>query len=1272
MPSFPLQHLSIRVPWHDLGWNGSICQCPGRNTSCLKLKNIADSKDEAVEMPLAGKSIRDLPATSYPPCVKERATFMADFPFERQHAHPYATTSTETHGHFATTPLKHPAYGAAGLPFRWMMKPVVFGDENTTETPLIDRFPLSDLDLAHEKRIEAQIPFSTHWVQDYRNHQALLDCFWNHIQSEDSLVFFYAKQVPLVEDTGRRILVGVGRVKHIGGLTEYEYEGKPDGKIRSLLWERMVIHSIRPDFSDGFLLPYHQALVASDEGRNFDPSEVVAFAPEDRFTEFSFATEHVGHDAAIESLLACRSSLLRAAELFDVSTGKQEAWIDRELGRLWKQRGSFPGLGAVLGASGIPMGHFMAQALVEKAGESEDPWAVFDAMLADPPSVLPKELARHIDSTIAKSWLRIRQTKPERDRFLQLLSRIALTDDQSRYLVNPETRQEMGISTRDEDYLENPYLIYETTRFTTSPISIAAVDRGLFPSQYIREKFPIPSDTEIKTPVDARRLRALTVRELENAALRGDTLLPVEELITTLRSAEKQRHLNDGTATEVTADLLDIAEEEQFDGVISLMGMKNGKRAYQLDRFKETGRVISDRVRKSLGESASRHGLNVNWRSELDRYLAALSTSAPDEQEEQARQEKAAALAELAASRFSVLIGPAGTGKTTLLSVLCQHPEVSSGGILLLAPTGKARVRMEDVARQAGTENFTARTLAQHLSRSGRYDGRVQRYLLNDEPPEKVTRTVIVDECSMLTEDMLAALLQSISGVHRLIFVGDPRQLPPIGAGRPFVDVVAHLTPGDIEARFPRVAQGYAELTIPRRQGAGERDDLQLASWFGGSLTGPGDDQVFEILSGKRQSETIRFIRWETPDELEQAIPAVLAEHLGFRPDLDEAKAFSLATGAVLDDKGNTWFNAKWGDRPSSGKAAEAWQILSPVRQQPWGVDPINRLIHVRYKGAQVEWARKQKAWSRKIPVPVGDQQIIYGDKVINSRNWSVYKKRIFPEPPNGGYLANGEIGVVVGHRWTKKRSWPPKNLEIEFATQQGLSFTFYPSDFGDEGEAALDLAYALTIHKAQGSEFGIVFLILPRSPLMLTRELIYTALTRQRQKVVVLHQGDATELQRLSAEHHSATALRLTNLFTPPNPVEVRGLKGKFLEERLIHITSRGDAVRSKSEVIIANLLHARGLDYHYEAPLEIDGVAKYPDFTIEDDATGITYYWEHCGMLHDPGYRRRWEGKKAWYIAHGITEAGGPKGRLIVTHDEANGSINSETLAKWVDLMS
>jgi hypothetical protein len=1263
---FPLRHVSIRVPWHDNKWNGTICKCPATNTACLKLRNIFESKNEAAECSVAGRSLEDIEQNQYPPCVKERATFMADFGFTRQHAHPYAKDWKEahSHSHFKPTPIQYTAHAAAALPFRWMSKKYVFGDPDNGSGSLIAQYPLEAVSLDHEPT-EQVLGFKTNWLQDHRNHRALLDCFWNHVKPEESLVFFYAKQVPLVEDTGRRVIVGVGKVTGIGKLTEYEYNGPTEGKIRSLLWERMVTHSIRPDFNDGFLMPYHEALEKSNNGKAFDPAEVVAFAPEDRFEEFSYATEHVGHDAAISALLSCRAALLRAAELFNLSTKKQEAWIDRELGRLWKKRGPFPGLGAVLTATGIPMGNFIAQTLTEKTGEEGNPWEAWDAALMDPGKHLPQDLARHIDSTIAKAWKRIKDQRPERRAFLELLSRIDLSLEQARFLAIPEVRKEAGVPQTDEAFIENPYLIYESSRLTSMPVSIGVVDRGLFPTTFIRTRFPIPEPSLVKTAVDARRLRALTIRELESAAEQGDTLCSRDIIITSLRQHQTEK--NQEEKAEVTSDLLEIAEEELFDGQIRVILMADKRPAYQLDRFGAVGDIIRTTIQKRV--QAERRPLSIDWRDELNKRLGPLPSAGEErQQEERARAEKAAALEEIAASRFSVLIGPAGTGKTTLLSVLCQRPEVNGEGILLLAPTGKARVRMEAVAKQTGTTNYQAFTLAQFLSPSGRYDGNTYRYKMTGEPGEKVARTVIVDECSMLTEEMMAALLEAISGVHRLIFVGDSRQLPPIGAGRPFVDIIAHLAPKDIETLTTRVGNGYAELTVPRRQGAGERDDLQLAAWFGGGATAPGDDQVFEILAGKRSSEHIRFIQWETPEQLGEIIPTVISETLSFTPDREEWQNFALSLGAQLDEKGSAWYNVQFGTRPSSGKQAEAWQILSPVRQKPWGVDPINRMIHVRYKGQQIDRARNPGKF-RSIPKPMGDAQIIYGDKVIHNRNWKVYKSRIFPQPEDGGYIANGEIGMVVGHRRTQNKNWEPNYLEIEFSTQTAQVFKFYKSDFDEEGDASLELAYALTVHKAQGSEFDVVFLILPNSPLMLTRELLYTALTRQKKKIVVLHQGNATDLQKLSSERYSAAATRLTNLFGPPKPIKVGN---SFLEERLIHITSRGEPVRSKSEVIIANLLHAKKLNYHYEHALQIGDVIKWPDFTIEDDNAGVTYYWEHCGMLRDPGYRKRWEEKKAWYRANGILPLSEGKNRpkiLIVSEDEPDGGIDSSKIASLIE---
>lgn len=1270
MPSakvFPLRHVSIRVPWHDGGWNGTVCQFPGRNTACLKLKNIAENKDEQVEGAAAGKSVKDLEQEQYPACVTERATFLADFSFTRLHQHPYSKHNNGTHAHFRPTPLHYPAYSAAGVPFRWMMKKFVFGHAKESIRALKERFPLEDVSLDLEPSKD-ELGFETSWLQDYRNHRMLLECFWSHIQPQESLVFFYAKQVPLVEDTGRRVLIGAGRVQKIGSLKEYEYDGPPGDKLRSMLWECMVQHSVRPDFSDGFLMPYREAIVASDDGREFDPAEVVAFAPEDRFEEFSYATEHVGHDAAIAALLSFHAALLRAAALFNISIKPQQQWIDRELGRLWDKRGPFPGMGSVLSATGIQMGHFIANAIADKVGDQESPWPAWDAALVDPEKHLPKELAENLDATIAKSW---KKMPKERRSFLELLSRMDISQDQAGILAAPEERLDFGIELSDADFMQNPYLFYDATRLTEVPVGIDTVDRAMFPAKVIRQRYPLPEPTRVKTGVDARRLRSLSIRELEQAAAQGDTLRTRDEIIASLRRGQDERKEQ---KTDVTADLLAVAEEELFSGEIRIVELADKRMAYQLERLGEAGELIRSAIEKRI--RAPRHEFKIKWRQDLDRFLdeerqrkgiAQASDAAEVALENRARQEKAAALGELAASRFSVLIGSAGTGKTTLLSVLCRNAEISDGGILLLAPTGKARVRMEGIAREAGVENYEAFTLAQFLGKSDRYDFYTQRYLLTFEKPDKVARTVIVDECSMLTEEMMAALLDAISGVHRLIFVGDPRQLPPIGAGRPFVDIVARLTPDDVENRFPRVATGFAELTVTRRQGAGERDDLQLAAWFSGKATGPGEDQVFEILAGKRRSEHIRFVRWETPDDLERLLPDVLAESLRFGCKFESWQSFALSLGAQLDDRGSAWFNVQYGNRPSSGKQAEAWQILSPVRQKPWGVDTLNRWVHVRYKGPQIEQARNPGRY-RSIPKPMGDAQIIYGDKVINNRNTSVFPRRIYPEPEERGYLANGEIGMAVGHRWTKKRSWKPECLEIEFSTQIGQVFKFYESDFSDEGDAGLELAYALTVHKAQGSEFGVVFLVLPRSPLMLTRELLYTALTRQKQHIVVLHQGSATELQNLSSERYSASATRLTNLFGPPEPVKVDKV---FLERRLIHITARGDAVRSKSEVIIADHLHAQKIRYLYEAPLELGGVTKYPDFTFEDDDAGITYYWEHCGMLSDPAYLRRWEDKLRWYREHQILpyqDGGGKKGTLIVTEDTVLGGISSQEIVRVI----
>ena len=263
------------------------------------------------------------------------------------------------------------------------------------------------------------------------------------------------------------------------------------------------------------------------------------------------------------------------------------------------------------------------------------------------------------------------------------------------------------------------------------------------------------------------------------------------------------------------------------------------------------------------------------------RTLPGKSTGQADELEESARAEKTAALKELAESRLSVLIGPAGTGKTTLLSVLCSHPKIEAGGILLLAPTGKARVRMEQSTRGLKLKGYT---IAQFLS-PHRYDGSTGRYRLS----EQAHRGWRAHRHHRRSLD-----------AHR----GDARRADPGAQGR--ASTPADRRPATASAdrcraavrrhreaagarraslsSFPRVGPGYAELTIRRRQAGEDREDLQLAEWFSGSPIAPGEDDVFDKVLRTGKSPHVRFVQWDTADDVRARIIEVLVEELR-RPD---------------------------------------------------------------------------------------------------------------------------------------------------------------------------------------------------------------------------------------------------------------------------------------------------------------------------------------------------------------------------------------------------
>jgi hypothetical protein len=1240
------QHFSFRVPWHDNGWNGTVCNNPSENYACMRLKGINQGRDEALENEHATCKFCKLDCVNNMPCIREGGTFMSDDDISVTVTHPYSTWS-ENHKHLLPLTETIPAYSYPARPFRWVMRQRNIGNG---QYKYID-------ELAAERGFEFHAEYEPKmknktWVQDGRNQEAVFNAFFDGTVENESLCVFYAKQVPFVEDA-RRVVIGIGHIQKVTSPIKYGMSN-PNG-MTSCAWENMVKHSIRPDMKDGFLLPYSELMDYASKHNDFDVTKGVVFASEDYFNEFSYASEQLSHDAVIDVILQC----LKAVEVYKDCKLKGNweniiVWLNEQLSCVWEDRGAFPGLGSVLTAFGIPSGPVVARELKEKCNDMEI-WEVLDDAIEEPSKYLSDICASQINDVIRDTW---KNLSKERKMYIQLISRISLSIDQAKAIYATEQRDNLGLSFTDHDIIENPYLLYEKTREKADiyRISIKKVDLAFYPSEFIAKKYPIQKPSAMNSAIDKRRVRAIAVAMLEQAAINGNTLMPVKNMILAIAG------LTIEPRCPITSDMM-AGMNGFFLDEIEIKKDAFGKDYYKLIRYKKLDHLIATQIKKRV-QSPNRHKINVDWLNRVNTECDKFSRNPNEEVEKNAREEKAATLKVLAEARLSVLIGGAGTGKTTVLEILCKEPEIQNGGILLLAPTGKARVRMSQGLR--GKVEFKAKTIAQFLLMSGRYDTDTGSYKILT-PAERhnvrsasVPKTVIIDESSMLTEDMFGALLDAVSDAERLIFVGDYNQLPPIGAGRPFVDVVRYIRTVDKIANFPMVGKNFAKLTVTNRQLPDAttnkvRSDVRLARWY----TDDGEDRdedIFAEIQGGAPDKKVVFKQWHDKDELEKILCETIAE-ITEMDDADDIDGFNRSFGGKPHhgDKydGLTFFNYTKVPYVGCASRAEDWQILSPVRNDSHGVLHMNHFIHEKYRRESMELA---EAETGNIPKRMGADGIVYGDKVINVTN---QRRNAWPKEEAYNYVANGEIGIASG-------GWGQENyLKVEYASQIGYVYSYVEKDdFGDEGTDPLELAYALTVHKSQGSQFTTVIVVLSDKCFLMSKELLYTALTRQKDQLIILYDQEAYNLKRYSSMEYSDIAQRYTDLFETPRIVEVNQ---KYFEENLIHRTKNGIMVRSKSEVIIANMLCDNGFeDFLYEEKLPLGNTYKLPDFTFKDAASGAYIIWEHLGMLGNAEYKAAWEEKRRIYAANGFTEE---NGNLIVTMDSLDGGIDSMVIQQKID---
>lgn len=1241
----PIRHLSVRVPWHDSIWDGTVCNNPIDNASCMFLPRIKE-KNVDFEEKCKGKHFNELSYKDLPPCVAEKVTFMSKEEITRVVNHPYKK-SVDLYAHYKDTPLKIPPYSFSAVPFLWMMK-----DPKTHESE-----KAKELERDYEPSLEPELGFPSIWVQNARNQKVLLDAFASSLEVKKSLVFIYAKHTPL-SDIADRVLIGVGRVTGIGEINKYK-SSIENPAHESYIWERPVYHSIRENKHEGFILPYHEVLEKSKTDETIDLASLIAIAPNRE--QFSYGSEHVTHDTAIDALLELRKSLEMIGDVLDKNYEAHLKWIDDRISELWNMRGAFPGIGAVLSAMKVNQGNLVAFELEKKIFEIDgdklktDPWNLLDKIFTGTDYILPLNVTKNSGSTFKKLWEKLPEKRKE---YLKLMSRMELNNEQASMFYDDSSMKTSGLNCTEMDIIQNPYLFYEKSRYTPYPLDFTTVDKAFLPSKKIEEAFPIKKPSSIEDSIDPRRVRALSIDILETNADIGNTLLPESKMITFLD--EK----NIEPKCSVTRDIMSIVTSS-FEDEIVVIESEDDK-YYKLKRLADVRDTINKFVsRRIKGKCID---IETDWRAIIEQKIKSDRTKDRLEKENKALEEKSEALRELIRSRFSVLVGPAGTGKTKLLDILCDLPEVKNKGILKLAPTGKARVKLGN----------DAQTIAQFLYKYNRYNVETGRYYLNPDAWQySESKTVIVDEASMLTEEQLAAIIDAVVGVERFILVGDTRQLPPIGSGRPFVDIVEHLKPENFDPGRPRVSKGFAELEVIFRQSdseehvdGDERIDVRLANWFSTSSVRKEDDDIFDILADtKKHWVHLKLKSWYQVGELQQILLEELKDELDLK-SLDDHIGFDLSLGATKNDN-FTYFNI------GAEEKIENWQILSPQRGYGYGTKEINRFIQKTFKHNTIDLALNLERKKRRIAKPMGIDNIVYGDKVINIKNkrWDKPWNKIYPESKSDvclRYMANGEIGVHTGPFIPKSKKWNGEvPAQITFSSQPGYSYIFKSRDFENENESQLELAYTITVHKSQGSGFKTVILILPNPCPLLSRELLYTAFTRQEHKVIILFQGDFKDYKKYTSDKFSETAKRITDLFKMPALKEIDNV---IYDTNHVQVSAKGEFMISKSEVIIADHLFYNKVNYAYEQILRGgNGREIKPDFTIEDPETGRVFYWEHLGLLNKESYRNKWKLKESWYRDNGIIPLDEAKDEddkvLIVTKDKPDGGIDSKEIKDIIE---
>ena len=397
---------------------------------------------------------------------------------------------------------------------------------------------------------------------------------------------------------------------------------------------------------------------------------------------------------------------------------------------------------------------------------------------------------------------------------------------------------------------------------------------------------------------------------------------------------------------------------------------------------------------------------------------------------------------ELAAHRrLLALTGGPGTGKTTIIRAILQLYERLGLDCLLAAPTGRAAKRMTELT---GREAYTIHRM---LGAAWAGEGDELTFRKNENDP-LACGAVILDECSMVDITLIQALLKALPAGCRLVLVGDADQLPSVGPGSFFLDVLRSNTVATV--RLTEVFRQSGESRIIRNAHAinrGERPELR---------ENKGD---------------FFFLQRGTGEKIAATITELCRDRL--------PKAMGFAPGEI--------------------------QVLTPIRKGETGAYALNRRLQEALNPPSP--TKKEKIF--------GETVFREGDRVMQIRNnydivwcrggdvFAIMDGKTSPgaAPETGTGIFNGDLGRILRLDTENELIW------IDFDDR----LTWY--GFDQLGE--LEHAFAITVHKSQGSEYRAVVLAAGRTPTRLvSRDLLYTAVTRARELLVVV--GDEIVVQAM------------------------------------------------------------------------------------------------------------------------------------------------------------